>query len=312
MIRKRSLMIAIAAVVILQESESSAQNSSLLHAPLIRQSAPGQLSITQPQAPPVQGVTPGQGVTASGFPATQRNPSMPVMQRTAQPMVQLQPPNGMDTQQPYPGQPPYPGQGPLMPSNAMPSDRMDRPRVTIADASWTYQPPPPLRVFRKNDLLTIRVDEITRVMAEGTAENRKRTLYEAILTDWIRLTGFKLRPAPQIDGDPAIGAESNAQYRAESTVESRESLAFNIAATVVDIRPNGMLVIEGTKSIRVNDNLWETAISGLCRAQDVGPDNVVLSKDLIDLEIKKLDRGHLRDGYKRGWIQRAIDRVGPF
>ena len=79
-------------------------------------------------------------------------------------------------------------------------------------------------------------------MAEGTAENRKRTLYEAILTDWIRLTKFRLRPDAQANGDPTVAAESNNNYRAESTVESRESMTFNIAATVVDIRPNGTLV----------------------------------------------------------------------
>ncbi len=42
-----------------------------------------------------------------------------------------------------------------------------RPRVLLNDASWTFQPAPPLRQFQKNDVVTIRVDEITRVMAEG-------------------------------------------------------------------------------------------------------------------------------------------------
>lgn len=210
-----------------------------------------------------------------------------------------------DDQQPrdsFPPQaPPYP------PYQAYP-----RPLVSLNQASWTYQPAPPVRTFRKNDVVTIRVDEITRMMAEGTAEQRKRTLSEAILTDWIWIRDFWFRPDPQQNGDPAIAAESNAQYRAESTMESRESLTFNIAATVVDIRSNGNLVLEARKAIRVNDNLWETSLSGMCRAEDIGPDNVVLSKDVIDLEIRKEDRGHLRDGYSRGWLQRFMDRFGPF
>jgi flagellar L-ring protein precursor FlgH len=178
--------------------------------------------------------------------------------------------------------------------------------------SWTHQPAPPIRTFRKYDVVTIRVDEITRVMAEGSAESRKRTQYFAALTEWIRLTDFRLRPDPQANGDPSIGTNSNNNYRAEASVESRESMTFNIAATVVDIRPNGLLVLEARKQIRVNDNLWETSLTGICRGQDIAPDNVVLSKDLIDLEIRKDDRGHLRDGYKRGWFQRWFDRVQPF
>ncbi len=201
----------------------------------------------------------------------------------------------------------YPPTGPIAQA-----DYQDRPNVTLDGASWTYQAAPPLRSFRLNDVVTIRVDEITRVMAEGSAEARKRTLYEAILSDWIRIQDFRLRPDPQANGDPAVAAESNSNYRAESTVESRESMTFNIAATVVDIRPNGNLLLEAKKTIRVNDNLWETSLSGLCRAQDIGPDNVVLSKDVIDLEIHKGDRGQLRDGYKRGWFQRWLDRLRPF
>lgn len=202
----------------------------------------------------------------------------------------------------------YSGNG----SSGVPYDRFPRPAVSLPDASWTYQPAPTMRVYQVNDVVTIRVDEITRMMAEGLAEQRKRTLTEAILTDWIRLDHFWFRPDPQEDGDPGVSARSNNNFRAESAVESRESLTFNIAATVVDIRPNGNLVLEARKGIRVNDNLWETSLSGMCRAEDVGPDNVVLSKDLIDLEIRKDDRGQLRDGYSRGWLKRFIDRFGPF
>ena len=206
-------------------------------------------------------------------------------------------------------QPPSPTFVPANQSAILP---IERPPVSIQGVSWTYQPAPLIRTFRKHDIVTIRVDEIARVMAEGAAETRKRTLYKAVLSDWIKLTNLTLGPAAQADGDPTVGTLSNNNYRAESTVESRESMTFNIAAKVVDIRPNGLLVLEATKAIRINDNLWETSMTGICRAQDITPDNVVLSKDMVDLEILKADRGHLRDGYKRGWFQRWFDRVQPF
>ncbi|WP_345686320.1 flagellar basal body L-ring protein FlgH [Novipirellula caenicola] len=182
----------------------------------------------------------------------------------------------------------------------------------LSNVSWTYQPAPRLRTFQKNDIVTIRVDEIASVTATGAAENRKKTLYEAVLSDWIRLTDFRLRPDPQANGDPAVAGESESQFRSQASLKSREAMTFNIAATVVDIRPNGNLVVEARKTIRINDNLWETSLSGICRAQDIAPDNVILSRDLIDLEIRKEDQGHLRDGYKRGWFSRWFDRVQPF
>jgi len=169
-----------------------------------------------------------------------------------------------------------------------------------------------MRSFREQDIVTIRVDEIARMMAEGEAQKRRISLLQATLSDWIKIGRGGLVPDPQPEGDPTVDSQSRADSRLESSVESRESMSFNIAARVVDIRPNGNLVLEARKTFRVNDNLWETSLSGMCRPQDIAPDNVVLSRDLIDLEIRKEDRGQLRDGYGRGWFQRFFDRVKPF
>ncbi|MBB3207786.1 flagellar L-ring protein precursor FlgH [Rhodopirellula rubra] len=201
--------------------------------------------------------------------------------------------------------------GPL--NNASPRGLPNHnPAVGLQGVSWTYQQAPPLRQFRIQDIVTIRVDEITRMQAEGESEKRRNSIFSAVLSDWIKLTMRGLIPDPQEDGDPTVAASSQSNFRAEASVGSRESLTFNVAARIVDIRPNGNLVLEARKKFRHNDNLWETSLSGICRAQDIGPDNVVLSKDLIDLEILKEDRGQLRDGYQRGWFQKAMDRIKPF
>ncbi|MCM2370453.1 flagellar basal body L-ring protein FlgH [Aporhodopirellula aestuarii] len=186
------------------------------------------------------------------------------------------------------------------------------PAVGLRGVSWTYQQAPPLRQFHIQDIVTIRVDEITRMQAEGESEKRRTSVFSAVLSDWVKLTMRGFIPDPQDDGDPTVAANSKSNFTAEASVESRESLTFNVAARIVDIRPNGNLVLEARKKFRHNDNLWETSLSGICRAQDIGPDNVILSKDLIDLEIHKEDRGQLRDDYSRGWFQKAIDRIKPF
>ncbi|MFG0289785.1 MAG: flagellar basal body L-ring protein FlgH, partial [Rhodopirellula sp. JB044] len=198
-------------------------------------------------------------------------------------------------------------------SGPMPGNSVGyNPAVNLKGVSWTYQQAPPLRQFRIQDIVTIRVDEIARMQAEGEQEKRRNSIFSAVLSDWIKLTMSGLIPDPQEDGDPTVAASSQSNFRAEASIESRESLTFNIAARIVDIRPNGNLVLEARKTFRQNDNLWETSLSGICRVEDIGPDNVVLSKDLIDLEIMREGRGQLRDGYQRGWFQKAMDRIKPF
>lgn len=183
--------------------------------------------------------------------------------------------------------------------------------VGLASASWTYSPPSTTRTYRIQDIVTIRVDEIARTRADGIAESRRSTLYDAILKDWIAIRKGDLGTDNQTTGDPRINGQSSQLYRANSSIESRESIAFNLAARVVDIQPNGNLVLEARKTIRSNDNVWQTALTGICRAQDIAPDNVVLSKDLLDLSIVKDDEGQLRDGYRRGWLTRWINEFNP-
>lgn len=182
----------------------------------------------------------------------------------------------------------------------------------LAAASWTYAVPSPPRVLRIHDVISIRIDEVARMTAEGRASQRKNALYDAVLKDWLEFDGLGVRKAPQTAGDPQVNGQLNQQYRATSDLQTRETLAFNIAGEIADIRPNGNIVLEGHKSITVNDNRWELSISGMCQAKDIGPDNVVLSKDIIDLKIDKREAGQARDGYRRGWFTEWFNRLQPF
>jgi flagellar L-ring protein precursor FlgH len=185
--------------------------------------------------------------------------------------------------------------------------------VPLAAASMIYHQLPPPRRIGKHDLITIRVDKKAVMSAEGEMQRRKNGLYDAVLADWVVLKSLlELKPSPQSDGDPRVNGQLNQLYRAEGEMETREALAFDITAEVVDLRPNGLLVLEAHDTFRNNNEVWEYSLSGVCRAEDIDPGNVILSKHISQLNVWKRERGHVRDSYRRGWFVRWLDVFNPF
>lgn len=186
--------------------------------------------------------------------------------------------------------------------------------LNLQDWSFTYNPPPPPpREIHKFDLVTIRVNELERMESEARLQRRKNSSIDARLRDWLRVVGIDtVKPAPQSEGDLRIRGSNDQIYRVQGDLETSKRLDFNITATVADVRPNKTLVLEAHRQIVIDNELWEYSLTGLCRAEDIGPDNVILSRNIAEMKIQKREQGHIRDSYKRGVITRLLDRFNPF
>jgi len=183
----------------------------------------------------------------------------------------------------------------------------------MQQGSWTYIATPPPKQVEINDIVVVRVNELASMTAEGEMDRRKNAIYDAILKDWVYLDRLKaIIPTPNNDGDPRARGQLQELYRAEAEMQTRESLTLNIACHIADIRPNGILVLEGHKQVKVNEEVWEVSLSGLCRREDIGPDGIVLSNNVDELMLEKRERGHVNDSYRRGWLLKWMDEFHWF
>lgn len=186
--------------------------------------------------------------------------------------------------------------------------------LTLENTSFLYQPLPPeaQRELKVEDSIIVLVDYRTTMNSDGALENRKTSNINAVLADWIGFDGGDIFAAPQTRGDPRIAGSLNSQYRAESEMELRDSLTFRIAAKVVDIRPNGNLVIEAHRTVRNNDEVWQQSLTGVVARQFINPDRTVRSDSITDLHIDKRELGNVHDSYSPGWLARWYGRFKPF
>jgi flagellar L-ring protein precursor FlgH len=179
--------------------------------------------------------------------------------------------------------------------------------------SWYETPIVVPKEVRVEDIVTIRVDMGSKVIANGTFNRRKTARYDAILNNFVTLVGLKaIKPAPQTDGKQEIQGNLTEQFRATGDLQSNESLKFEIAAKIKAVLPNGNLILEASREVRNNEEVWLHSLSGMCRREDIQPGNTVLSKDIADLRIVKREIGHVQDSYKRGFINQLLDKFKPF
>lgn len=187
--------------------------------------------------------------------------------------------------------------------------------LTLENSSFMYTQLPPEtmpRQLQKQDLITIMVDFRSRFLSEGNGQARKTQNLTAVLADWVRLENGSLKPALQRDGSPAVAGTLNSQNRSQSDLELLDSMSFRIGARIVDIQPNGNLVIEAHQTLRNNEEEWRISLTGVVRRESIQADRSVSSDAIYDLKIDKEEVGQVRDGYARGWLGRWYDRYKPF
>jgi len=183
---------------------------------------------------------------------------------------------------------------------------------SIYRASWFAVEEPSPKDFRVHDLITIIVNEVSKhTTKEDTKADRDYGL-DTTISDWIRLTGGNLRPDKQLHGDPKIGVSMKKEFEGKSDIKREDTLIARIQAEVIDIKPNGNLLLEATHRVITNDETTIITLTGTCRSKDIGVDNTIISSQIAKLEISKQSSGIARDANKRGLLSGLWDWIALF
>ena len=171
---------------------------------------------------------------------------------------------------------------------------------------------PSPHTFRKHDIITIVVNESKRSLVRSTLEQEKSFSIDAKLNEWLRLNNRKLGPSGLSAGKPGIKLDFTQDFEGEGRFRRDERLTTRVPVTVVDVKPNGNLILSGRKYIKEDEEERIMTLTGECRSVDVLPDNTILSTQVANLVIESSSTGALRDATRRGWIPRAFDFLRPF
>ncbi len=102
------------------------------------------------------------------------------------------------------------------------------------------------------------------------------------------------------------------EYEGEGEYERTESMTGRVRARIIDIKPNGMLVLEARRTI-INDGEQSVLVAtGNCMDTDITPEGTVRSNQLENLFIDKQHSGDLRESGEKGWLTKLFDAIFDF
>jgi flagellar L-ring protein precursor FlgH len=108
-----------------------------------------------------------------------------------------------------------------------------------------------------------------------------------------------------------IGASSNNNFSGKGGTESANTFSGSITATVIEVLPNGHLVVAGEKQIGVNQNVDVLRFSGTIDPRLVQPGSIISSTQVANVRVESRGRGPQGEAQTVGWLSRFFLSFQP-
>jgi len=160
------------------------------------------------------------------------------------------------------------------------------------------------KAVRLHDVISIVVTESLAASTDGQVKNSRASNANSGLTS---LFGA-LKASNALQNLVGMNASSGLTAQGQSTTNS--SLATTFGGEVVDVLPNGMLVVQATRQLTFSQQTQIIKLRGLVRPEDVSAQNQVLSTAMTDLELEVTGKGIVNDStYRQNPLVRLLERL---
>ncbi len=182
-----------------------------------------------------------------------------------------------------------------------------------ADSLWERRDPRHAHLFQDNrsrnvgDLVTVLITETT-----VANEREQRALDKSSNGTGSMQGSGQGTVGPSREFNFGLTSAFGRQFNGNAQMTSNRVFTDRLAATVVDVMPNGNLVIEGYRSRVVAGEERVLRITGVIRPADVGVGNLVASQSVANFRISYLGRGPESRTVNQNYLGRLMNAATPW
>lgn len=146
---------------------------------------------------------------------------------------------------------------------------------------------------------------------QETVADKNNTKIERTASTSSTVKKFQLTTHVPIDL-PEMEIEGSRKSDAKADAQRSGSFTTVFSATVLDVLPNGNLILVGRKTKGLFEDDKELELTGVCRPYDISADNMIASNKIADLRIRFVASGPVAEASQKGWLARAWDKFWNF
>ena len=164
---------------------------------------------------------------------------------------------------------------------------------------------------RVGDILTIKIVEASSATNKASTTTDRSSGISAQVNGLFNLEN-EISSSKSFNPFSAVSGSLSSDFEGTGATQRSGALNAYMTARVVDILPNGNLIIEGNREVRVNAENQLITLTGIIRSRDISSENIILSTYVADARISYSGSGVLNDRQRPGWLMRVLDKVWPF
>lgn len=156
-----------------------------------------------------------------------------------------------------------------------------------------------IKAHNIGDILTVHIFEQSRASSQVESKNEKSANYSA-------KGGPGIGP---LDFIPLFGVDADASTSNDGKGENLRngSLRAKMSVTVTGLKPNGDLVVEGSRTVGISGDREVLTLTGVVRSKDITAENTVSSHLIADAEISYTGKGPASTAARPGFVSRFIN-----
>lgn len=193
------------------------------------------------------------------------------------------------------------------PMTARPSPRFASPANNGAIFQVGYSKPlfEDRRARLVGDTVTIKITESTSASAKNSNKVDKSNAQKASVSALQGLPGKNMLGLN-------MAADSSTAFSGKGEAANNNAFSGNITVTVIDVMPNGNLLVSGEKQLSIGEEMEFVRISGVINPSFVDFSNTIESSKVADARIEYKSSGQIAEGQFMGWMARFFLNVLPF